>query len=214
MLEDDQHAFPPYECAAVVNQSTAQAHPELLAALALLDGRINDSTMTALNYEVDHLKRSPEEVAQLFLASLQLPPPAQRTGIGTITIGSKLFTEQYILVELFRQLIEQQTSLTVDPKPGLGGTKICFEALKTGEIDLYPEYSGTGFQVLLSPPDSLREAIFTDADGVYDYVRDRCAEEHKILWQAPLGFNNTYALMTRNELARQMGWSRISDLNQ
>ncbi|PSR12866.1 MAG: ABC transporter permease, partial [Bacteroidetes bacterium] len=122
------------------------------------------------------------------------------------------FTEQYILVELFRQLIEGYTELRVEAKPGLGGTKICYDALRLGEIDLYPEYTGTGFQVLLSPPQEVVAKIFTDAGAVYQYVKTACAQRDDVQWLPPLGFNNTYALMTRQQLATEKGWHRISDL--
>lgn len=214
VLEDDRHAFPPYQCAALLHGPTTRAHPELVETLQLLTGLINDSTMTALNYQVDHEKRSPESVAADFLRERKLLRPDQAGDGPTVTIGSKLFTEQYILVEIFRQLIEGHTPLDVKPKPGLGGTLICYEALKAGEIDLYAEYTGTGFQVLLSPPDDLAREIITDAGAVYQYVSQTMAEEDDLRWLPPLGFNNTYALMTRAELARKKGWERISDLNK
>ena len=213
VLEDDQHAFPPYHCAALLNGATAANHPELVSTLELLAGKMSDSLMTSLNYQVDHLQRSPAEVAKTFLESQQLwRAPNTANASTTITIGSKLFSEQYILVEIFKQLIEGHTSLQVDPKPGLGGTKICYDALRTGEIDLYPEYTGTGFQVLLQPSDSLRTAIFTDAEAVYDYVKTACAERDQVQWLSPLGFNNTYAIMCRQDQAERNGWERLSDL--
>lgn len=212
VLQDDQHAFPPYECAAVLNSATAQQYPMLVDALELLAGQINDSTMTALNFQVDHLKKAPEDIARVFLESLNLLQPDRSSGGPSIIIGSKLFTEQYILVEIFRQLIEGHTDLDVDARPGLGGTKICFDALRNGEIDLYPEYTGTGFQVILDPPDSLAERIFTDRQAVYDYVWQASSSQFQVQWLSPLGFNNTYALMTRAELARERGWQKISDL--
>ncbi|MEL6832438.1 MAG: ABC transporter permease/substrate-binding protein [Bacteroidota bacterium] len=215
ILEDDQHAFPPYHCAAVVNGQTAKDHPELVETLNLLGDRINDSLMTSLNYQVDHLQRSPEEVAKAFLLQAKLwKSPAEKADARIITIGSKLFSEQYILVEIFKQLIEGYTDLQVDPKPGLGGTKICYDALREGEIDIYPEYTGTGFQVLLEPSDSLRAAIFTDASAVYEYVKHSCAERDQVQWLEPLGFNNTYALMCRQDQAQKKGWNSIGDLRK
>ncbi|WP_020536926.1 ABC transporter permease/substrate-binding protein [Lewinella cohaerens] len=212
VLEDDQHAFPPYQCAALLNGKTALKYPGLRPTIELLSAKISDSLMTRLNYEVDHLHRSVSEVATNFLRQQNLwqAPDGERK--GEILIGSKLFTEQYLLVEIFRQLIEGHTSIRVVAKPGLGGTKICYDALRTGEIDIYPEYTGTGFQVLLQPTDSIRNAIFTDADAVYDYVKENCEQKDGIFWLNPLGFNNTYALMTRAVLAKEKGWRKITDL--
>lgn len=214
VLEDDRYAFPPYQCGIVMNEKRARSLPLLLACLKQLSGQINDSTMTALNYAVDHLKEDPRQVAIRFLEEgdfLRLQPMPIKD-IAPIRIGSKLFTEQYILAEMFRILIENQTGIPVELKTGLGGTQICYEALRAGEIDLYPEYSGTGFQVLLEPPAEIRASIFTNADEVYSYVSDQCQKLHGVRWLAPLGFNNTYALMTRQKLAKQNGWQKISDL--
>ncbi|MCO6480936.1 MAG: hypothetical protein J5I94_30110 [Phaeodactylibacter sp.] len=127
-------------------------------------------------------------------------------------IGSKIFTEQYILVELFSQLINGYTDLYTDTRPGLGGAKICFDALRAGEVGLYPEYTGTGLQVLLDTPDSVAQRIITDADAVYDYVKTQFREQYGIGWLQPLGFNNTYALMVREEMARRLGLEKVSDL--
>jgi osmoprotectant transport system permease protein len=215
VLTDDRNAFPPYECAAVLHGPTLRQYPTLQTTLALLDGHLSDSLMTALNYQVDEAGQTPVMVAHNFLEEAQLlegtPAPA-RTAEPPIRIGSKLFTEQYILAEIFRQLILHYTGLPVELKTGLGGTKICYEALKKGEISLYPEYSGTGFQVILQPSDSLRQALFTDAPALFAYVRQQCAVRDDVQWLNPLGFNNTYALMVRQQDAQVAGWKRISDL--
>jgi osmoprotectant transport system permease protein len=108
-----------------------------------------------------------------------------------VVIGSKLFSESRLLCEIMAQTIEGQTDLTVERRQGLGGTLICFEALKTGAIDIYPEYTGT-----------LSQAIFKNEN--YQSELDSLG----ITTGEPFGFNNTYVLITRqgSEL------SRISDL--
>ncbi|MEL7221478.1 MAG: ABC transporter permease/substrate-binding protein [Bacteroidota bacterium] len=214
VLEDDRHAFPPYQCGIVMNEARARALPLVVACLKNLTGQIDDSTMTALNYAVDHLKKDPKQVATQFLkkGNFLRSQPIPIKDIAPVRIGSKLFTEQYILAEILQILIENQTGIPVELKTGLGGTQICYEALRAGEIDLYPEYSGTGFQVLLEPPADLRAAIFTDANKVYNYVRKQCLSLHGVRWLEPLGFNNTYALMTHQTLAEHNGWQKISDL--
>lgn len=72
ILEDDRHAFPPYYCTPILREGLAEEHPEVVDALNLLAGRIDDSTMTLLNYRVDFDKESPEKVARDFLESLGL----------------------------------------------------------------------------------------------------------------------------------------------
>jgi osmoprotectant transport system permease protein len=212
LLEDDRYALPPYFCAPIIRKGLENDHPEAIQAIELLAGKISDERMIELNYQVDHLKKSPEEVATAFLKEEGLWKPDQKQGGATIAIGSKIFTEQYILVELYSQLINGHTDLDVAPKPGLGGTKICFEALANDELDLYAEYTGTGFQVILSPPETVVNDLIDDPQGVYEYVKNAFEEQYGIRWLSPLGFNNAYALMVRKADAQKYGWQKISDL--
>ena len=195
-----------------MQESMARQHPELVEALDMLAGRIDDSTMTVLNYRVDFDKLSPEQVAEDFLREQGLWKPDRKQGGETLIIGSKIFTEQYILAALFGQLIDGYTDFDVDTRPGLGGTKICFDALRNGEIALYPEYTGTGLQVMLSPPKDTLRKIIADPQAVYDYVSEAFAERYDIRWLSPLGFNNTYALMMRRAQAERLGLERVADL--
>ena len=127
-------------------------------------------------------------------------------------IGSKIFAEQYILAEMFADLVESYTSLSVDLKIGLGGTNICFEALRRGEIDLYPEYTGTGFLAILDVPSDVRSALVGDAERVYDYVRREFDVRFGLAWLAPLGFDNRYAVVVTNETAERLGVTTTSEL--
>jgi osmoprotectant transport system permease protein len=127
-------------------------------------------------------------------------------GAGRIRIGSKNFTEQFVLGELMAQVIEAETDLGVDRRFNLGGTLICHEALRGGEIDLYAEYSGTGLTAILE------HEVVTDRDEALAIVRAEYADRFGLTWLAPFGFNNTYALTVRAKRARQRGWETISDL--
>lgn len=211
-LEDDCHAFPPYYCAPIMQKKLAEENKNITEALNLLAGRINDSVMTVLNYRVDFGKQPPEKVARDFLKAEGIWKADRKEGGKTLIIGSKIFTEQYILVELFSQLINGYTDYDVDTRPGLGGTKICFDALRNGEIDLYPEYTGTGLQVLLDPPQDTLKRIITKPDAVYRYVSRAFEEQYELQWLSPLGFNNTYALMMREAQAESLNVKTISDL--
>jgi len=124
-----------------------------------------------------------------------------------IVIGSKEFTEQLILAELLAQLIEAKTELEVVRQTGLGGTLICFGALKEGEIDLYPEYTGTGLKAILK-----HEENITDPEEAYELVKREFATQFNLEWLGAFGFNNTYALAMREERADSLGISRVSDL--
>ncbi len=214
VLQDDKHIFPPYYAAPIVRQDVLDKYPELEPALNKLSGTINDSIMTALNYRVDILKQSPAVVAKEFLDAhhlLQSPGPGTK---GTIRIGAKLFGDGYILVNIYKLLVEGYTDLHVETKTGLGGTKICFEALMNAQIDLYPEYTGTGLLVILQAPPSTLDSLGGQADKVYNYVADAFQQRYHIKWLAPVGFNNTYALMMRRQQASALQIKTISDLTK
>jgi osmoprotectant transport system permease protein len=212
ILKDDKHIFPPYFAAPLIRQDVLDRHPELEAILNKLSGSINDSIMTALNYQTDQLKRSPERVAMEFMIKHHLyKVPGKGTG-ETIRIGSKIFGEQYILAQMYKILITGNTDLRVETKTGLGGTKICFEALTNHAIDFYPEYTGTGFLVLLKPDQKTVDNLASSPQGVYDYVNKEFKKQYNLRWLKPIGFNNAYALMMRREQAASLGIKTISDL--
>ncbi|HNP60315.1 MAG TPA: glycine betaine ABC transporter substrate-binding protein [Nitrospirales bacterium] len=124
----------------------------------------------------------------------------------TIVVGSKNFMESRLLAEMFAQLIEARTELTVTRRLGLAGTQVCFEALKTGGIDLYPEYTGTGLVTILGEPP------MNDRVSVLNHVRTEFLHRWDIWWMAPLGFDNSYALALRRDQAQTLGLRTISDL--
>jgi osmoprotectant transport system permease protein len=213
VLTDNRHAFPPYDAAPVVRQAVLTRYPDLGPTLNQLAGKLSDSVMTALNYRVDYKKESPELVARDFLKQAglyKIPPSGERP--ETVVMGSKVFTEQYILAEIYRQLIEGQTQLRVVTKTGLGGTQICFDALRTGAIDFYPEYTGTGLLVILQPAATVLQHLPMQSDSVYRFVQRQFQMKYQLNWLEPLGFNNSYCLMMRREQARQLGIRSIEDL--
>jgi len=120
-----------------------------------------------------------------------------------IVIGSKSDTEGYLLGEIMAQLLESR-GFEVERRLGLGGTLICFEALVSGEVDLYPEYSGTIEQAILKL--SHRAPL--------DELRRQLRRKHGLELLAPFGFNNTYALVVRRQEAEHFGLRSISDLSR
>jgi len=120
-------------------------------------------------------------------------------------IGSKNFTEQVILGELLAQQIENQTELKVVRKLNLGGTFICDQALRAGELDGYVEYTGTAYTAILKN-DPIR-----DPQEVYQRVKESYGTEG-MEWLQPLGFNNTFAILIRGEAAKRFGVRTISDI--
>ncbi len=125
-----------------------------------------------------------------------------------ITIGSKNFTEQIILSEIMTQLIEKDTDLKVKRKFNLGGTFICFNALKQGEIDIYPEYTGTGLTAIL------KKNVINDKDKAYKIVKKEFEEQYDLIWLKPFGLNNTYTITIRKEQSENLNINTISDLKK
>lgn len=213
-LADDRRHFPAYDAGITVRQDVLDRHPELQAVLEKLSGKFTDASMIELNYRVDVLKQSPGSVAREYLDSLGLLRTPRPNPSGTIRIGSKIFTEQYILAEMIARLIAGYTSLQPEVKTGLGGTKICFDALNSGAIDLYPEYSGTGLEVILQQKNLLRDSLDNNQQKLYAYVKQAYGQKFRIRWLPPLGFNNTYALLMRREQANALGIRTITDLKR
>ena len=110
-----------------------------------------------------------------------------------VVIGSKNFTEQYILGELLALTIEKNTDIPVQRQFNLGGTQFAFEAIRTGDIDMYPEYTGTALLSLL------KEELMADPDRVFNLVKNRYEQNYDLTWAKPFGFNNTYVFAVRND---------------
>jgi osmoprotectant transport system substrate-binding protein/osmoprotectant transport system permease protein len=123
---------------------------------------------------------------------------------ATVRVGSKNFTEQIILGEILAQTIEARTPLRVERRLNLGGTFICDRAVRTGDIDLYVEYTGTAHTAIFKEP------VDTDPSRVFQAVRSRYAEA-KLTLLDPLGFENTFAMLVRGEDARRLKLRTIED---
>lgn len=214
VLDDDKKIFPPYYAAPIIREDALKKFPELEKTLNLLAGKINDSVMTELNYRTDYLHQSPEKVAEDFLQSKSLFKPPRNGKGGIVRIGSKIFGEQYILADMYSMLIKGYTDYQVSTKTGLGGTKICFDALTNDQIDFYPEYTGTGLLAILQPNVKTVDSLITDKNKTYNYVGREFETKYQIKWLKPIGFNNAYALMMRENQARDLNIKTISDLKR
>jgi osmoprotectant transport system permease protein len=212
VLRDNKGIFPPYYAAPVVREDALKKFPDLEKTLNLLSGKINDSLMTDLNYRTDYLHQSPERVAKDFLVSKNLWRRERNGNAGTVRIGSKIFGEQYILANMYSMLIKGYTDYDVATKTGLGGTKICFDALTNNQIDFYPEYTGTGLLAILQAPAKTVDSLTGDKDKTYKYVSNEFEKRYQLKWLQPIGFNNAYALMMRQKQAAALNVKTITDL--
>lgn len=134
-------------------------------------------------------------VAMLVLAS-QSPQAREQ-----VIIGSKKFTENYIIAEIMAQLLESE-GFQVERRFGLGGTLVCYQALKNADIDVYPEYSGTLEQAILQ----------SDRRMSYASLRAKLRTQHQLELLDSFGFDNTYAIALKGPQASALGLETISDL--
>ncbi|CAM3762389.1 glycine betaine ABC transporter substrate-binding protein [Alicyclobacillus pomorum] len=123
----------------------------------------------------------------------------------TIVVGGKNFTEQDIMANMMRDLIEHDTKLHVKMKSWLD-SNVVWNAMQSGNIDVYVEYTGTGLANIL------KEKPMTDPQKVYDTVKQQFEQKYHITWLQPIGFNNTYAMAMRADQAKQLGITSISQL--
>jgi osmoprotectant transport system substrate-binding protein len=127
------------------------------------------------------------------------PPRANR-----IVIGSKNFTEQAVLGEMFAQVLEAKTNLQIERRFYLAGTFICQQAMLSGRIDLYPEYTGTALTAIL------KERPQGGAADVYGRVKSEYERRFGFAVGPALGFNDTFAIEIRGEDARRLHLETIS----
>ena len=127
-------------------------------------------------------------------------------GRPPVAIGAKTFTEQYVLSEILAQWIEARAGRESEAVSSLGST-VAFDALRTDELDVYVDYSGTIWATIMK-----REGLPERRADVLDSVRRYLADEHGIELVAALGFENTYALGMTRSRAAELGLARISDL--
>jgi glycine betaine/choline ABC-type transport system substrate-binding protein len=139
----------------------------------------------------------------VFAALLVLPSCGPPRG-DRIVVGSKNFTEQLILGELIAQQIENRTHLPVERRFYLAGTFICQQAILAGRIDIYPEYTGTALTAVLKEPPA------SDPAQVYQEVKSEYAKRFHLAVGSTLGFDDTFAIEIRGEVARRLKLKTIS----
>ncbi len=125
-----------------------------------------------------------------------------------IVIASKNFTENIILADIMAALIRAKTDLTVEVKNNLGSTFVVHQALESGDIDIYPDYTGTLYQA------KLKHTERVSAEESFHIVKKELYDEFGWVVFETFGFNNTYAIGMLKERADELGLQKISDLQR
>ena len=200
------------------NQILAGAIPACLLALLVdfLVGLVEKLVTPISLQKGDHAVRKRQRTRQkltLAAAGAVLVAVFVVTSLGqghtssrVISIGSKDFTEQAVVGNIVADLIEARTDIQVDRNLDLGGTQVCFGAIKTGDIDMYIEYSGTAYT------DTLKHPPISDVEQVYQTVKEEFLELYDILVLPQMAFNNTYVMAVTQETADKYQLETISDL--
>jgi len=126
----------------------------------------------------------------------------------TIRVASKNFTEQYILAELMAQMLERHTDHAVERKLSLGSVHVVHNAMIQGEVDVYPEYTGTAWRAILGQQQTL------DSATTFDRVQQAYRNQYDLDWLPAFGYENTYAILVTAELARTHDLQVISDIER
>jgi glycine betaine/choline ABC-type transport system substrate-binding protein/ABC-type proline/glycine betaine transport system permease subunit len=158
---------------------------------------------------IEHVRFSPRRavITIVAVAVITIAPFLWSTQKKDIIIAGKMGSEPEILIQMYKQLIEQDTDLKVETRPGFGKTSFVFEALKSGEIDIYPEFTGTALSTFVK-----EEPKSTDRQEVYEQARNGLEQKYNMKLLKPMKYNNTYALAVPKQIAEQYNIKTISDL--
>ena len=124
-----------------------------------------------------------------------------------IVIAGKLGAEPEIIINMYKLLIEQESDLQVEIKPNFGKTTFLYEALKKGDIDIYPEYTGTALTTLVKT-----EVTSNEPTVVYNQAKQALLAQDNLIYLQPTAFQNTYAIAVKKEFALNQSLQKISDL--
>ncbi len=181
----------------------------LIAALALVVDFVlgfAEKRMKARSAKAKRANRAMAAVAAVACVGVAVGVLMPAGGADTIHVATKPMTEQYVLGEMLDILIEQDTDLNVELTQGVGGgTSNIQPAMESGEFDIYPEYTGTAWNMVLMESGVYDESMF-------ETLTERYGADYNMSWLGMYGFNNTYGLVVRTEIAEKYGLETYSDL--
>lgn len=188
------------------------AIPAALLALVIdfVIGKIEKMIAKQRNNQQQRVfKRNSLIALSLFIIGLAIIIPyCSMREKGTVTVSSKNFVESMILAEMMSEMIEQHTALKVKRRFNLGSTQINQAAMLRGEVDLYPEYTGTAYLIVL---DQQYKKPYT-SQQLFNIVSKAYKQQFDFRWLPPFGYDNSQALIVQQGFAKLHGVSRISDL--
>ena len=149
-------------------------------------------------------------VMVLGLGSSYTPSLLSKPKKENLVIAGKLGPEPEILANMYKILIEENTDMTVTVKPNFGKTTFLYEALKKGDIAIYPEFTGTVTESLLKPAPQVGH----DPETVYQAARDGIKQQDDLALLKPIAYQNTYAVAVPRKIAQEYGLKTISDLKK
>ncbi|MBP2623048.1 ABC transporter permease/substrate-binding protein [Streptococcus oricebi] len=184
----------------------------------ILIGALSSAALALLfNYGIKFLEKA--RLKQILLAFLVLvlgltgsfaPALFQNMQKEKLVVAGKLGPEPEILINMYKLLIEENSNLTVETKPNFGKTSFLYEALKKGDIDIYPEFTGTVTSSLLKKPPQ----VSNNPEQVYEAAREGILEQDKLALLQPMDYQNTYAVAVKRDFAEKQGLKTISDLKK
>lgn len=146
----------------------------------------------------------------IFIAlAIVLAPLFGKATDDKLVIGGKLGAEPEILINMYKILIEDETEIEVELKAGLGKTSFVFNALQSGDIDIYPEFTGTAINEFIK-----EEVESKEDEAVYQQAKSGMEDEFNLILLPPMAYNNTYALAMKESKAKEEGIEDISDLSK
>ncbi len=146
------------------------------------------------------------KILVLFTAILSIASCNSNQNSRTVTIASKNYTENIILSHILAELVQAKSDIEVDLKPNMGTTSIVWQAFQSGNVDIYPDYTGTIYQAILKKQDKAGQ------DETLRIVQEAISNEYQGKVFEPFGFNNTYAIAMLRTRAEQLSITKISDL--
>jgi osmoprotectant transport system substrate-binding protein len=211
VLRDDAGFWPAYNVAPVINSEIVVEDPYVGVILNAVTGALDDATMSALNARVDEGGEEPADVAfdyfyENIVDNILAPDALPAPGDVSISVSSKEFTEQYILGNMINIALQEYGYDS--SYAGVVGSDTAHAALVAGEIDVYPEYTGTGYLSHLG----LEFTGMESPTDLYNAVSAAYAEQFGLTWLQPTAFNNTYCLAMTEERAAELGVETVSDL--